>query len=371
MFIFPIFSPDIRIITSTDEVYEDFTKGMTLTCKLSHLAVVNSLTLSKADTQGSFQEIAMVTLISPDRVNVKESLGASKVTGSVSMTRSAREAHLTYIWKYPEQVVTGKYMCTAHGMDKLGHPVTDTATAEVREQEMNMDIIIKKIQTLEMAQDAYRKKIEKQERKITGLVTEIAVLQNQVVQDETKRVAQTQTIVDLESKQTGILTEFAMLVSKLNSLQGCCKGHKTHQNAIKSAMTQDSVVYKGHEYMVSTPTWMNVPVADVMCRMFGGYLAEIEDKEELKVVGDLVSRSGDHEGTGYNMVGGTDLGCQREGNWTYLYSQKPASFLEWHAGYGNRGTSRNCLYISSTSHKLWDYFCQHAQLARFVCEIPL
>ena len=260
-----------------------------------------------ADT--SFKEIATISDVSPHHVDVKDSLGAN-VTGDFTTPLTA---HISYRWRYPTHDVLGQYTCTVHGMDKLGH-LTSLSSDVVIVQEEKMDIatVLMRMRRLEVAQEKLQKDFDQQTKELGDM--------------------------------------------------------KKLQNMSKTLLTGDKVEYRGHEYMVSTTITKNVPVADVMCRTFGGYLVEIDDADEFKVVQDLVRRSG--SGNDRNIIGGTDEGT--EGKWRFQYSQKAMTFFDWHTGYnGTKGASANCLFLSDADPKMYDFLCVDLKLAKCICEIPL
>jgi len=306
-------SSDTTITSSVSSVHEGYTKAMTLTCRVSltstsQLSMVSSLILGKTSTtdDNNFSEIATVSQLSPSTVDVKNTLGAN-VTGQLT---SSRDAYITYTWRYPSRDVTGKYSCTAHGLDKLGHAINENpSTTSVESQELDLEMLLQKMKQLEVNQDA--------------LKTQLA---NQQAQE------------------------------------------KHDWNDTKTLMTEDSVVYQGHQYMLSTPTNLNVPLAEIMCRHFGGYLLEVNDQAEFKVVQNMLKSYTD-DTIDYVMIGATD--AETEGQWKFLYSHANMTYFDWHSGFsGHGGFGKNCLFLSNYQ-KMYDYPCVQNRLGRFVCEIPM
>lgn len=369
--------PSVTITTSADTLYPGFTKDLTLTCgfnhsQLSHFGMAISLILSKSDSEeddGRFSEIAAITAMDTDHADVEDPLGGH-VTGGLS---TSRDSHITYTWHYPPRGVTGRYMCTVHGMDDLGHPISSSASTVLREREMDLDSILQKMQEMDLAVEAhkleldgYKEDLRQQNATIAKQAKTITDVKNQLSAETLELSNQKANFEDLVSRHDNLQTRFKDLVSR--------------QNMTRSAMTQNSTVFQGHKYVISRLTWWDVPMAEVMCRsLFGGYLVEIDDDDELSAVQNLIRSSVDgfdfsHES---NIIGGTDEG--REGKWTFLYSDKPITFFNWHSGYsgtGGRwnttaGVDNNCLFLSRSQLKMWDNPCvRHDLLARFICEIP-
>jgi hypothetical protein len=67
-------------------------------------------------------------------------------------------------------------------------------------------------------------------------------------------------------------------------------------------------------------------------------------------------------GDGY-WIGLTDL---QEGKWRWSYDQSYATFKTWYSGYGNKGTSMNCVAYAGSGATWHDYYCH--QPYGFVCE---
>jgi len=316
-------------MASSQSVQEGFTKDLSLGCNFTHsqlsqFSLIMSLIMEKTDDVGNsnFAEIATVSALSSDRVDVKNSLGAN-VTGDFDTTG---DSQIMYTWQNPTNDVIGRYKCIANGMDKLGHPVSsESDSVVIREQEIDLASVISKMREMEIAQNNQKHELEQQKIEIADL----------------KEKLNTSTCNQCNVNNLG--------------------------NISKTIMTADKMEFRGHEYIISTTVTHNVPVADVLCRIFGGYLVEIEDAAELKAVGNLVRRSGLEN---VNVIGGTDEGS--EGTWRFQYSQKAMTFFQWHTYFSGRlGTGNNCLSLSRSQLKMFDNPCVDNNLARFICEIPL
>ena len=79
--------------------------------------------------------------------DVKDALGAA-VVGGVNHTG----AHLTLTWTYPTRDVTGTYRCDVYGVDRFGHPVTDNAEAQVKEKQLDITMLLSRLQELDSVQ---------------------------------------------------------------------------------------------------------------------------------------------------------------------------------------------------------------------------
>ena len=130
-----------------------------------------------------------------------------------------------------------------------------------------------------------------------------------------------------------------------------------------------STLFQGTQYLLS----IEVPMTDINdfqdnCKSAGGYLAEINTKEEYNfIMGFLNSRIPNRRSTAY--VGATDE--DNEGSWVFMNSGRPADFLNFHGNYGYRGTAYNCLKViwGGSDTGMGDWKCENGGNRRFLCEV--
>ena len=114
--------------------------------------------------------------------------------------------------------------------------------------------------------------------------------------------------------------------------------------------------YNGHCYHFGTKTvpWF---AADKKCRELGGYLVKVDADAENNWIAS-------HKPTkAHYWIGLTDL---QEGKWRWSYDQSDVTFSKWYPGYGNRGTSSNCVLHHAGETRWWDYHCHKSY--NFICE---
>jgi len=335
---------EVSVTSSSSSIHEGFTKSLSVNCSFSNspnssdFGFINSMILSKTDSNSdTYSEIAIVTSLAPDYVVVKNSLKAADVTGHLSQ---AGRSEISYTWTYPSGDVSGSYLCTVHGMDRLGHPVTTSATTEIGERPVDFDMILEKMRQMEKAQDV-----------LVGRLNETTA------QLEKVKAEQNQTLAELHRVET----YHSVTESKLNALTA-------RLNNSMQAVSEAISTFRGHTYLLSRPTWQNAPVMGLQCQVFGGYLAGIDDQQEYDFVVKLIDANSVND-TLDVMIGGTESG--HENNWVFAYSGKPVSFFKWVPGEpNNSGNTEHCIEIYSKSGEMNDDDCIYDTTQRFICEIP-
>ncbi|XP_012940353.1 C-type lectin domain family 11 member A-like [Aplysia californica] len=217
------------------------------------------------------------------------------------------------LWTYPTSQVVGKYRCEANGLDEEGHPLTAVAETVVEKKEAQIGMIL----------------------------------------DEMK---------EMKTKMTEMKTQMTEMDTKFNDL-------RTRVDNSKAAFTEATTSYGNSHYILSKPTFRNVAEGNRLCRLYGGYLAEINDRQEFDYLADYLSHiTSTAEGV---MLGATDEG--QEGTWRFLTSGGNMSTLVWLPHEPNGGTRENCLCIWKATKLMVDCTCLHTPvlLAHFLCEIPV
>ncbi|GFO28566.1 collectin-11 [Plakobranchus ocellatus] len=127
-----------------------------------------------------------------------------------------------------------------------------------------------------------------------------------------------------------------------------------------------SPVHKGRRYFISTVREpFNLANANGRCKKLGGYLVQIDDRDELKyVVGLMISA----KGYGPFFTGITDE--ESEGRYYNYNDKKPAKYLKWRWFQPDNWYNEDCVNIdvSIFSYGLNDLAC--GKHGRFICEVP-
>ena len=126
-----------------------------------------------------------------------------------------------------------------------------------------------------------------------------------------------------------------------------------------------SGVFQGKRYFVTkNVAAFDIKAANVKCNVLGGFLFEIENKEEYDFVFNFCKSLGGND----FYTGGNDI--EKEGKWTYWHSEMPVAFPNWRQGQpDNRGGREDCLTLRMNYGASNDEFCGHK--GKFVCEVPL
>jgi len=135
-----------------------------------------------------------------------------------------------------------------------------------------------------------------------------------------------------------------------------------------AAIMEVSSNYNGHTYHLSHPMLKNAAVADSLCRLYGGYLAELNDGMEWNFVQKFIADNADGDAV---AVGATDEG--HEGSWMFLYSGARTMYVDWAAGQPDGQGLENCMYLGNSGNgtgvSMMDDVCTGASMDRFLCEI--
>ncbi|XP_035827756.1 uncharacterized protein LOC118478382 [Aplysia californica] len=168
---------------------------------------------------------------------------------------------------------------------------------------------------------------------------------------------------EFDAKITAIEAREQEMNYKLNDL-------RTRVENSKDAIISTTTGYRGHNYLLSKPILVNVHEANRLCRLYGGYLAEINDKQEFQHLADFSSSHVPGSVSIGVMLGATDEG--HEGRWTFLTSGGNMTSFVWGNSEPSRGANQDCLYISTNSKTMMDEICLKYTSVwqwRFLCEI--
>ena len=241
---------DISLTASPPVIRENFTSDASVKCLYRHTntsqlhsltSIIVSSTAPGGD-EGVFTEVATVALSSPQSVMVKDDMGA-QVDGQIVVDG---ESFVSLKWKYPKQDIMGKFKCEVFGMDNIGHTTVRIATVSISETDVTMDMIFAKM----------RETDEKLDAAITSL--------NKVMKDRD----------DINSRLNKAVTEMDDLKSRINSS--------------RDAMIEYSSTFKEHQYLLSVRVNDYSAFEDSICRLYGGYLAEIDNQDEYNAIHSFI-----------------------------------------------------------------------------------
>ena len=198
----------------------------------------------------------------------------------------------------------------------------------------------------------------KSEDKFGKVSTQILSLTNQVADFETKS----------REMNEGVSNQLETLAAYLKDFQRDMNGQfRMLGVGVDKSRFEISGTYRNTLYLVSkTQAVFNIANANKFCRESGGYLVELDDKEEYQFVKDLVTRIG---GANSFWTGGNDI--DSEGTFVYYNSKKPVPPNLWSSPQpDNAGGHEDCMEIRlNFGGAINDWMC--TQSGKYVCELPL
>ncbi|XP_005103183.1 C-type lectin domain family 10 member A-like [Aplysia californica] len=166
--------------------------------------------------------------------------------------------------------------------------------------------------------------------------------------------------------RTAVSTD--MIVTKMKQMEIKLKDLSTRVENSKGAITLASTNYRGHHYFVSEQLWGNVFEANRLCQLYGGYLVEINDRQEFDFLIDFLNK---HTYLERVWVGATDK--HHEGTWTFMTSGGYMTTFAWQDQEPSGGSSENCMSLHIGDKEMSDVHCYQPhpwQMNALLCEIP-
>ena len=276
----PLSGPAIHLTVSPGQDDVDIVRSHTVACtldtRLTSMVKVTALTLYGSrsyGTAGQFDSLATVDLWSP----VARPLGGLgdadvDVFGEIGRKDVSR-SQLGISWKYQLASSPKQYKCVINGLDSNGHVVTISITSVTSiTTPHSIDIgvsdnhgAIDKQQVNSTSTDM--ESVELNFQNLTSKVDDIGEAVNCL-----EKLIENQSLTTIQKQQT-ILNELklAKLASVLDKFDV-------------------SAVFQGRRYFVTKAVAsFNIRNADFLCEVMGGYLTEIEDKEEYDFLLNFLS----------------------------------------------------------------------------------
>ena len=345
---------NVEIHASPASIHEGFTQHLQVNCTVSHsqaseFHLLVSLILSKTATTDDnvYTDIADVTSVSPHSVDVKDAFGATSVSGQLGADNSG---FISYQWDFPSRDVAGIYRCTAHGMDKTGHPLEITAVSQVQEKDVDIYMVIDKMRQLELSQGQLARELNA--TKVDLGDTKSELLKTKIELDLTKSEL-ANTKVELNTTKTQLAAVSQSQVTPSHA-------------AVPSTLSE---MFNGHKYFLTRGVEWNIDVAAAVCHLYGGYLIEIDDQQEWEFVVSFFNKHRVPQGkTPDIFIGMTDE--EHEGIWTYFHSGKNVTFTRWEHSQPDNGDSENCALFKVPEMTMFNDKCFDTGMKRLtMCEI--
>ena len=313
-------NPDsVAVMTATPtEMHEGLTKNLALNCTFASgtdISSVVSISISRSDHMDGapYVELAQISSVSHN-ITTKNSLNGH-VSGGLS---DHGVSFLAFDWLYPTKDILGRYQCSVFSIDTQGHPKISMVTSEVIEQPMTFDLLLAKIMELEKSQTAQNIKIDEQQK-----------------------------VINSQQQQLDYLH------SRLNSST--------------SALFDKHATHGGHTYYLSKKLWRSGANDDNICRMMGGYLLILDNKDEFNWVKSFLQSA--HPAPTSVLTGVTEEGHQ--GKWTATHSGETVTYLNWAHNQPDIISDYTCVYLAKADGwKMSDGPCRRSDWMQMVCEIP-
>ncbi|KAH9490616.1 hypothetical protein Btru_033829 [Bulinus truncatus] len=132
-----------------------------------------------------------------------------------------------------------------------------------------------------------------------------------------------------------------------------------------------SDVFEGRRYyLIRHAASFTQSSAQDVCRMYGGYLAEIDTNEEFNFVRKFLATNPNYK---LVMTGGSDE--EEEGKWVNIHSKTPLKVFNWSPAMPFLGRKGNCqCFWDQGDWYMPDCFCTMRSIVvnfRYICEIPV
>lgn len=297
---------DVKVMAKPTSIHNGFTKFLTVNCTFYHGPNSDfSTIMSLILSKSSSPKTDDFSEVASLTAFSGDSVDVKDtVGGSVSGHLQANsESFIALEWTYPSGTVEGQYKCEAYGMDKRGHPRVSSAITSVSEKSVDLDMVLENMKKMDSTLDE-------------------------------------------------LIAYKLSLTSRLD-------------NSMKAIMAAQAP-YMGKTYYLSHPMMMNSAVADSLCRLYGGYMVEINNKAEYDFVADMVQKKAMGDSV---ALGASDEA--HEGSWMFMQSGSAMNTLVWQAGQPDGQGIENCLYLTgnSTDTGMYDDVCMGQGMDRFICEI--
>ncbi|KAH9488322.1 hypothetical protein Btru_063779 [Bulinus truncatus] len=209
---------------------------------------------------------------------------------------SSGQSFLALSWRGRDRLPKETFKCEASGQDLTGHPFN-----------VSDDVLVSGISQ-----------------------------QSQAIVDEIVKLRERNDRIDAEIRSNRQL--FDNVVASWNA----------KLNLTKRWLFEQSQEYNGSVYFLSRANLFdNTGIAQTLCEIYHGSLAEIESDGELDFVRNFVSNATDDFYFYYVIIGGVDEGGVN-GTWVSPRSETPLTYFNWAQGYPTKDTYAKCL-------GLWSY----------------
>ncbi|KAK6969964.1 mannose-binding protein C [Biomphalaria glabrata] len=173
-----------------------------------------------------------------------------------------------------------------------------------------------------------------------------------------------QSVIDNLIQQQKKLCTYQCLT---NEEKNSVKALKNQVENVNNLLFHPPLFYNNKKYVISRVTYQSSEEAMTYCTAFGGYLAEVDDKNEYAALQKFVVST---PGVDMVLIAGTD--ASKEGTWKFQRTLAPMPVLDWCAGQPDDRNVEDCMTLwKSYGTKMNDIGCDFRSADyRFMCELP-
>ncbi|CAL1534937.1 unnamed protein product [Lymnaea stagnalis] len=307
---------DVHLDVSTPEIKVGCTDTLTITCNVtgdasSTLKYLVSILISLrgSTNETTYADVASLVKIGPHE-DVRGFYDNVTVWGN-GMDLS--KAHLAAQWRHPSERLAGDYRCVVTGLDEVGHHITLTANATV------------------------------------------AVAVTDAVDADKIKEIEARLEEEWNAMKSELVAENERWAERFQELRGVLFTKETF--------------YNNHHYLLTRNVYNNIEVAAALCRLYSGYLVQIDDSDEYNAIVSFLGGVFEFDSV---FISGTDRG--NEGHWVFQGTNTSMPFTRWgSSGASNGGDTENCIVLwKASTWEMYDQPCyDNIYKVGTICEKPM
>ncbi|CAL1536629.1 unnamed protein product [Lymnaea stagnalis] len=367
-------------ITTTPAVIEsEITKSLVVTCRFppqpSSGYQVFSLAIKKLLANSTLHQLASINRDSHTTVHLDApSYGINRSNGVINSTLGS---FLTLEWVNPMVSESGTYQCKANVFNEADDIFVFNENKSVSFTQPSVGSLTHLIFKLD---SEVNNKLQRLENDFNNLTAQSTQTNNKLQKLENEFNNLTAQSTQTNNKLQKLENEFNNLTAQSTQTNNKLQKLETTLHNLESTIFKKSTVLNGHQYYLSLYEPYSAAMAEMACEALGGYLAEVDSKNELDFITIMIGNT-DVKNMEF-LLGGTDEG--HEGIWINRHSGTPLGYTVWSQGEPSNGAhesleiTENCQVLeylySLKAFVMNDFFCFNILDPRgyyFICEVPL
>ncbi|CAL1548226.1 unnamed protein product, partial [Lymnaea stagnalis] len=288
---------------------------------------------------------------------------------------------LTLEWVNPNVSESGTYLCKANAFNQADDILNDfnNLTAQSTQTNNTLRRMQNDFNNLTAQSNQTKNKLQKLENDFNNLTAQSTQTENKLQKLENDFKNLTDQSTQNENELQKLENDFKNLTAQSTRTENKLQKLETKLSALESTIFKTSTVVNGRQYHLSLYEPNSAVNAEMACEALGGYLAEVDDKNEYDVLKTLIGMPSAH-GISF-LLGGTDEG--HEGRWVNRHSGTPLGYTSWMQGNPDNnlfnGVRENCQamvhFDSVYDFVMNDVTCFNSNAGMtklyFICEVPI